>query len=81
MKQSVSHAAGPTNISYDWFMNDFSDSTLTMSGSEFQAQLLQSVLDIWMASASLKWGDWLEYIEKMHVEERMQTENLEVKGI
>lgn len=54
----------------DWLTNDFLDSTHTMNGSDFQAQLLQSS-DMWMAPTSLDWGDWLEYIGRMPVQERL----------
>jgi hypothetical protein len=51
----------------DWLTNDFLDSTHSMNGSDFQAQLLQSS-DMWMAPASLDWGNWLEYIGRMPID-------------
>ena len=55
----------------DWLVNDVLYSSQgMMSGEEFQSQLMQSS-DMWMAPASLDWGDWLEYIGRMPVQGKM----------
>jgi hypothetical protein len=54
-------------VAFDWLTNDFLDSTHTMNGSDFQAQLLQSS-DMWMTPTSLDWGNWLEYIGRMPID-------------
>jgi hypothetical protein len=70
VEETMQPSFADADTTSEWFSHEFLESTQALNDSDFQAQLMEGS-DLWMAPATLDWDDWVEYIGRMPVQERI----------